>query len=241
MPTLQIFVDYDNVEKSLTRAGPVSLAKTLVGLVPEVVLNRHDSVAVRLYGGWREQGILTRAAQKLVPNIRAGSPLTHGKRLGMPDFLRITVELADSPIGSTTPLQETLVRERGLRGFRARSSWSECNNPASCGLGQFVSISHRTNCTTAGCTSSLANVLVRDEQKMVDTMIVADMAHQALTHKATDIVIVSSDTDMWPGVLLAVRANCQVTHIHTRARWRTQRHLIVTLGRNSQYYKQLSV
>lgn len=241
MPALQIFVDYDNVEVSLTRAGPVALAKTLVGLVPQAVLDRHDAVIVRLYGGWRERGNLTRSAQQLVPDIRAGSPSAFGKRSGTAGFLRLTVELADSPIGSSTPMEETLVRERGLRGFRAKRSWAECNRPTSCGLAQFSSLSHRTNCTVAGCTSSLANVLVRDEQKMVDTMIVADMAYQALSQRATDIVVVSSDTDMWPGVLLAVRANCQVTHIHTRPSWRTQRHLMGTLGRTTQYYQQLSV
>lgn len=128
MAALVVFVDYDNVEPGLTRAGPVSLAKLLIPLVPGAVLARHDGITVRLYGGWRSQGTLTTSAQRLVPDIRAASPsVVATPHAGSLTQLRLTVELADKPIGSSTPLSETLVKERGLRKFRARSTpWSEC-------------------------------------------------------------------------------------------------------------------
>ena len=244
MATLVMFVDYDNVERGLTRAGPVAFAKTLATLVPPDVLARHDSLVARLYGGWRMQGNLTTAAQRLVPDIRAGSPAMVGNsHVGFAARTRLSVELADRPIWSSRPLEETFVRNRELRAFRARErGWAACTSPNACGLNQFISLSHRTTCATPGCLSCLADVFVRDEQKMVDTMIVADIAHQVLNGRATDIVVVSSDTDMWPGVLLAVQAKCRVTHVHTRAAWRTQRHLLNTLDLSaSSYYQQLSV
>ena len=243
MAALVVFVDYDNVESSHTMAGPVSLAKLLFSLIPDVVITRHNEIIVRLYGGWRSQGLLTTRAQSLIPNIRAASPLfvpiTSAESIMQ---LRLTVELADKPIGSSALLSETLVKERDLRKFRVRSSpWNGCANSASCGFSQFIGLTHSTACRSGGCTVRMSDVFVRDEQKMVDTLIVADIAHQALSERASDIVVVSSDTDMWPGVLLALRAGCCVTHVHTKTGWKTQRHLLATLGGHNHLYNQMSV
>lgn len=245
MPTLAMLIDYDNLDVSLTRAGAVSLAKLLVPIIPISVLVRYDSILARLYGGWRAQGALTTAAQRLIPDIRAGSPTVIGSGQPSPNSrLRLTVELALGPIGVIAPLDETFVRDRGLRKFRARrSAWPECATPgANCGLGQYASLSHATSCSTGGCSSRLGDIFVRDEQKMVDTLIVADIAQQALVQKAPDVVVVSSDTDMWPGVLLATQVGCNVIHVHTRQGWQTQRHLMNTLGATAlRLYQQLSV
>lgn len=245
MSNLAVLVDFDNVEPSLTRAGAVNLAKSLVSLVPASVLARHTSVQVRLYGGWRSKGTLTTTAQKLIPAIRAGSPTVVGRpgAEGGGAPIRLTVELAEGPIGMPTQLQETLVRDRDLRKFRARSTWEECATPGGgCGMSVQSTLTHATPCSVAGCTSRLGHILVRDEQKMVDTLLVADIAYQALALKTTDIVVVSSDTDMWPGVLLAMRSGCNVVHLHTRTGWKTQRHLMSTLSQRAMAnYIQLSV
>lgn len=237
-------MDFDNVEAGLKAAGPVGLARLLVTLVPEAVLARHDAALVRLYGGWRAQGNLTNLAQRLVPDIRSSSPtVVPVRHTGQRHQLRLTVELADCPIGTTAPLQEMLVKDRDLRKFRTRpSGWAQCAAPSTCGFGNVAGLTHATPCGNLGCASRLGDVLVRDEQKMVDTLIVADLAFQALSARATDVVVVSSDTDMWPGVLLALRSGCAVTHIHTRPGWRTQRHLLTTLGAQAaRSYQQLSV
>ncbi len=244
MPALLVLVDYDNVSRSHRTAGPVSLAKMLVTLLPKNIIARHQVVTVRLYGGWRSNGTLTHFAQSLVPDIHRQSPTV----LSLGDSrdaitVRLTVELAQGPIGSSSSLEQTFVTNRGLRNFRSSSSpWPTCANPSSCGLQMFSGLSHATQCGNPGCNSRLVDLFVRDEQKMVDTLIVADIAHQVFTAKATDIVIVSSDTDMWPGVLLALRAGCAVAHIHTKRGTRTQTHLMNTLGGQlTRKYQQLSV
>lgn len=244
LSSLAVLVDFDNVESHLTRVGPVNMAKILVPLIPDSVIDRYSSVQVRLYGGWRSNGYLTTTAQKLIPDIRAQSPSVVGRsgaKAG--SSIRLLVELAEGPIGTTVQLQDTLVKDRGLRKFRARASWSECSNPGTgCGMSLHSSLSHATSCTAVGCVSRLGHVLVRDEQKMVDTLLVTDIAYQALVCKAKDIVVVSSDTDMWPGVLLAAREGCSVVHLHTRSGWRTQRHLVSTLNAaTARHYIQLSV
>lgn len=244
MQALLVLVDYDNVDRSHTVAGPVGLAKMLVTLLPSSIVARHQGVTVRLYGGWRSNGTLTNFAQNLVPDIHSQSPTVVAiTNSGVSQSVRLTVELAQGPIGSSTSLEQTYVKNRGLRNFRSRSApLPDCANPLSCGLQLFSGLTHATQCGNSGCNSKLADVFVRDEQKMVDTLIVADIAHQALAVKATDVVVVSSDTDMWPGVLLALRAGCAVIHIHTKRGLRTQRHLMNTLGGQlSRNYQQLSV
>ena len=244
VPVLMVFVDYDNVESSHTRAGPVSLAKMLVALTPPSVLALHSSITVRLYGGWRSQSTLTTTAQRLIPVIRATSPcIVSSAHAGGTMSLRLTVELADKPIGASIPLEQTLARDRGLRKFRTLPTpWSECMDSGSCGLSNLAGLTYNSSCGKSGCATKLGDIFVRDEQKMVDTLIVADIAHQAFVARATNIVVVSSDTDMWPGVLLALRAGCSVSHIHTTHDWRTQRHLMNTMDAQlSRIYQQLSV
>lgn len=241
---LILFVDYDNIEQSLTRAGPVSLAKTLVALAPSALISRHSIIIVRLYGGWRVGSTLTTLAQRLIPDIRANSPcIVNVSHAGASLSCRLIVELADKPIGTSVPFEHTLVKDRVIRKFKALATpWPNCIDTGSCGFHSIAGLAYSTKCSNGGCAAKLEEIFVRDEQKMVDTLIVADIAHQTYVEKASDIVVVSSDTDMWPGILLALRAGCFVTHIHTKPGWRTQRHLIGTLiGRLNHQYQQLSV
>lgn len=244
MSNLLILVDYDNVDRSHKSAGAVNMAKMFVARLPSVIFTRHQGVTVRLYGGWRTNKILTNSAQKLVPDIDSQSPTTIAiSNSGVSQNVRLTVELAKGPIGSSISLEQTFVKNRELRNFRfQRVLPPKCASPSSCGFQSFSNLTYATPCGNPRCNSKLIDVFVRDEQKMVDTLIVADMAHQALAAKASDIVVVSSDTDMWPGVLLALRAGCAVTHIHTKCGGQTQQHLMNTLSPQlSRNYRQLSI
>lgn len=220
------------------------MARVLASVVPEDVVARHDAFLIRLYGGWRARGTLTQSAQKIVPDIRRDSPcVVNVSHAGNSHQYRLTVELANGPIGTTISLDETLARERTVRKFRSKvGNLPDCASLSACGMSQYLGLSQRTACTVSTCSKTLGDVLVRDEQKMVDTLLVADMAAHAVSAKASDIVVVSSDIDMWPGVLLALRMGCAVTHIHTKAGWRTQTHLIGTLGSSlSKSYRQLAI
>jgi hypothetical protein len=244
MAALAVLVDYDNVDRTLSAVGPVNCAKILLQAIPRDVLRGHDSILVRLYGGWRSNGRLTNAAQRIVPDIRAASPtVVSVPGVPTPTAKKLVVELAEAPIGLTTPLDQTLARDRTLRRFRANpSALSGCVNVSNCGMSAHFALSHALACSNSACSGVLGDLLVRDEQKMVDTLIVADLAHQVFVGKASHIAIVSSDTDMWPGVLLALQHACNVHHIHTRNGGRTQRHLLQTLTRQmTGQYAETSV
>jgi len=238
VPTLFVLVDFDNVGLNVRRAGAVACARILIQKIPVGVLSTYDSITVRHYGGWRSNGTATQAAQQLVPDIVRDSPtvISLMQPTGQSNK-KITVELAIGPIGTSIVLSETLVRDRNLRRFRANAGrLRNCLNVANCGLGGFFALRSTTNCSDAACDMTLGDMLVRDEQKMVDTLVVADMAYLATVQRAVDLVVVSSDTDMWPGTLLAAAAGCRVIHIHTKAGWQTQQFLLQTLvGLSGQY------
>lgn len=245
MQALNVFVDYDNVDPSLKRAGPVSLGRTLAGYIPSATLVQYDAVKIRLYGGWRVKGSLTNAAQRIIPDIQANSLTVFNISLdGGMKPIRLKIELAQTPISNNILLEETLVRDRDLRKFRVKQSqWTECAAPGlRCGFSQFSSLAYDTPCTTTGCSSKLSDLFVRDEQKMVDTLLVADLTYQCLSQNASNIVVVSSDIDMWPGVLVAIKKGCNVIHLHPRRNWKTQHHLLRTISReNLRFYQQFSI
>ena len=243
MSDLLILVDYDNLPSAVTQAGPVNCAKIILGYVPDETFSIYDSYLVRLYGGWRANGTSSRSAQRIVPNIQRESPTVLPARPPIGTQLkRLVVELAEGPIGSRTTFDETLAARRGLRQFRAEPSClSNCNDIGACSMKSFYGLTSNTQCANPACPCVLGDLLVRDEQKMVDTLLVSDIAQVIVQRSATTLVIVSSDTDMWPGVFLALRNGCEVLQIHTRGA-RTQGHLLRTLEpRLSTLYKQTSL
>ncbi len=242
--SLTVLMDFDNIDRALIGSGPIAMARAIALSIPASVTRNYETITARLYGGWRSNGLLTNAAQRLIPNIRSDSPSSLAVA-GAEDrtSVRLNVELAERPLGSTRMLTETFVKDRGLRNFRSRTHpWNRCECQSDCGMKSFAGLNHKGNCPKLDCSVSLGDVLVRDEQKMVDTMMVADLAYISLVERAKNVVVVSSDTDMWPGVMLALRAGCYVLQIHTKAGWRTQTHLINTLDAlTARFYEQTSI
>jgi uncharacterized LabA/DUF88 family protein len=77
---------------------------------------------------------------------------------------------------------------------------------------------------------------------MVDTLIVADLAHKALTERSSNVVVVSSDIDMWPGIMIALRAGTVVYHCQAKKGVSTQSHLLQSLTpQMTAYYHELRI
>ncbi len=58
-------------------------------------------------------------------------------------------------------------------------------------------------------------MLAREEQKLVDSMLVVDLIHFAET---TDepLVVVSADDDLWPGIRFVLLRSARVIHVIPR-------------------------
>ena len=58
-------------------------------------------------------------------------------------------------------------------------------------------------------------MLVRDEQKLVDSMLVVDLVHFSET-VTEPLVVVSADDDLWPGIRFALLRGASVIHVVPR-------------------------
>jgi hypothetical protein len=82
-----------------------------------------------------------------------------------------------------------------------------------CPLAAFDPFLRLKKCPSAGCGVTPIDVLVRAEQKLVDTMLVADLVH--LSSGGAPLIVVSSDDDLWPGIESALLRGARVVQVQT--------------------------
>lgn len=69
-------------------------------------------------------------------------------------------------------------------------------------------------CPVDTCKITPVALFHRTEQKLVDTMIAADLFSLQLQARR-QIALVTSDDDLWPPIKLLLRLGVEVLHIHT--------------------------
>jgi uncharacterized LabA/DUF88 family protein len=63
-------------------------------------------------------------------------------------------------------------------------------------------------------------LIYKSEQKLVDTMLAADLIYLCL-QRDRKVAVVSSDDDMWPAIKTVLNLGMTVLHVHTSAGRRT--------------------
>jgi uncharacterized LabA/DUF88 family protein len=241
---LLFLVDYDNVLPYFGGRPLLQLVQHIEAKVPEAFIRGFTRLEFRFYGGWTEVRALTRIAQRLSSDIQGNFPspitrLEQGKSTS-----RITnAALAKSPLAlPAEELKGTFARDRSARKlFCISRPWVGCSKPSSCPLNSVETFLRDSACSHHGCQLSPADVFRRDEQKQVDTLIVADLSYLALAAGATHVVLVSSDADMWPGILTCLSAGVSVLHVHTRPGGSTPPFLSNNARRMQHLYFETSV
>ena len=96
---------------------------------------------------------------------------------------------------------ENTYREGGeVDGLRCASPpYARCINNTACPLTMVHSFIETGNCPENGCTLSTVNLLRKAGQKLVDTMMTADVIYLA-SNGSKEIYVTSSDDDLWPGI-----------------------------------------
>ena len=211
-----VLVDYDNVR--LGRRG-LRLRYFVTRLLDGVGVRRcsgEDSVRCRLYGGWFDGVRLSKRAQRLVPEIRDEFP----RRVTVSDGdgavrVRVTMELASSLVGDGVALTHTFRRRSLPAGLVcARTPFTGCARPSQCAVAGVAPFVNGGECPHPGCGVTSGAVLGRNEQKLVDSMLVVDLIR--LAQASESIVLVSSDDDMWPGIRGALLHGARIFHVHAR-------------------------
>ena len=88
---------------------------------------------------------------------------------------------------------------------------------ANCPMDTVLSVFRRSGCTRTGCVLPSGSLIHQPQQKLVDTMMTADLVH--LGYRGDKCVaVVSSDDDLWPAIQTVSSTGAAVYHVHTRDR-----------------------
>ena len=213
---IYVLIDYDNVLQSDRQKGLNHVVKSVLKKLPKNVLPHGASIVVRLYGGWYRSNQLSRRAQELSIQIKHYYPDTLA--LGTANMRRsvfISVVLARSLL--IDPSRDILntYRVRGVPSNLHPKAFpfQTCAQKAMCPLVGAHTLLRTGRCPDSSCGVRIADVITRHEQKLVDTMLTADLIHAA-SSGISDIVVVTDDDDLWPGIRTAIYIGAFVHHIH---------------------------
>lgn len=207
MHKVHVLVDLANNDqmRSMHRPNPALIATeldsllaaaadSLRALLPQGVLE----LRFRLYDGWfDEAGDGTDLHAMARPHISKTYPTLRKS-------LRFFASIAEAPLASVTRLPHTMRAASGLPRARVRI---ESSPPHGCtAIHQCAALSLRHwlrkgCCPQPNCSAEAKEFARWNEQKMVDTTLVADMV--LLAAKREDVAVVSDDEDMVPGLITA--------------------------------------
>ena len=219
-----VLLDYDNVPRTDLRRGLPAYIARLLSVLPTTALPHLGRAVCRLYGGWYEERLPSRTANELAevigdafpPKLWVSSP--EGKRA-----VRVSVQLARSlRVSPGADLFHTY-RPRGApRGLTARSlPFTGCAQPRECPLSPVHHLLARDACPVLSCQVSISDVVTRAEQKLVDTMLTADLIHASRPTPRggrPQVAVVTNDDDIWPGIYMAAKEGALVHHIRPTPR-----------------------
>lgn len=215
---MDVLVDYNNILQHERKRGIVYVVDKIVSTLGLNRLAGDRRLAIRLYGGWYEKQIPTRAAQQISADILASYPTTMIlKESHATARILIHVELAYSiRIDPARHLWHTY-RPKGLpHGLECRlPSSAGCSSPG-CPLRGMYEFFRNNKCPQSTCSIKPRDLIHRKEQKLVDTMLAADVFYNIHTG-ADRLVVVSSDDDVWPLINTALQCGLKVFHVHTIA------------------------
>jgi len=208
-------VDYDNLPEPLRAQGPITLADRVFDVIRRY-LPEKDHVHIRLYGGWFLEEKLTKRAQDLLVALGTSFPYPLWIRdTSIPRLVPVTAQLAYSLEKLPKKFLHNTFRQRPpARRMSCEDPLSQGCGGGSCPLSPMVSFINSGHCSEAGCAITTKHLLkAHGGQKLVDTMLVADLAYLGTIDAV--IAVVSSDDDIWPGVITALVDGAHVLHIRT--------------------------
>ncbi len=230
-----ILIDYDNMDRQDLRRGCSYVVGRLLNILGPDRVAGLPRVNCRLYGGWYSSGAHSPQAARLLPLLRRDFPrsVLVGGSSGTLNVL-VHADLARSiACDPVIPITHTY-RERSIpKALACRPSpFPMCSMPAECPLKTLSTFMHDHECPTQGCPVEPHSVFYQAQQKLVDSMLIVDMLHFART---TEVVIVSADDDLWPGIRFALLQGAEITHIIPRnGRGDLNRYLVLPTDKYSR-------
>lgn len=215
--SLKMLIDYDNVEWKVRQQGVKNVIRAVLQRLPEDVLSPGIRVKTRIYGGWYDKHRMSVTAQKLHEKIEQIFPsVVSLSSLGRRGGVYVSAELALSlSISPSANLLNTYRTHGAPRNLRARDyPFTGCVlSESACPLRGTYDFLKKGRCPERRCAVRLKDVVTRPEQKLVDTMVTADLVYAA-TQQPSTVVVASNDDDLWPAIHTAVNLGTTVHHVH---------------------------
>ena len=208
-------VDYDNL-----RVRPNRLRYAVTRLLDAIGARRFAGDArlrCRLYGGWFDRFRLSKSAQRVVGDVDSMFP----RRVPVSDddgavTVLVRIELARTLVGDRVDLTHTYRRRSVPPNLScAPAPFDGCARPSRCPVADLARFIDDAACPIPDCVVTPETVLRKDEQKLVDSMVVADLIRLAQT-TSESLVLASSDDDMWPGIRVALLHGARLLHVRSR-------------------------
>lgn len=227
-PLVVLLIDVDNYFKpEFLDDGLARFAYSLnafIGFGISLMTTPSD-ILIRLYGGWVDNGILTRRASMLEQVINA-SPIFPFRDSSRGTIVRGKIELAKSLL--VHPRLEwsgTFRTKAGLPRIRLEQNFTHsCVDQDLCPvrvLARFTK-SRSKMCPVKDCTVLNRDAFKCAEQKMVDTLISCDLIALASDPYTAAVALLSEDTDLLPPLvqarITAITAGSKQRHIYVLPR-----------------------
>jgi uncharacterized LabA/DUF88 family protein len=210
-----IFIDYDNIDFTITRLGVHHIISKIISRIDPREVSSGNRVLARLYGGWYENNNFTRRAQILSTDIRSSFPSVLTLSDNTTQVI-VNCELAFSMLADPTNHLFHTYRPRGIpEGLKVlHPKTVGCNDPK-CPLVTTYDFITNDVCNLCGNIRP-RDLFYRGEQKLVDTMLTSDLIYSV--NQPSNLCIVSSDDDFWPGIITTLNMGKRVVQLHTRNR-----------------------
>ena len=214
----EIFIDYDNLLPSQKTAGILDVVtKTLIQM-PFGVAATRVKCEVRVYGGWYEGATMTRLAQDVTVEIQRDFPKITRLPIGGGGHRVVSVN-AELAVALIEEPGHHLFNTYRRKGKPANVRVEEptvvgCTDP-DCVLPLMEKLLRTGNCPKPGCGVAVGDLVYRDEQKIVDTMLSCDMIYAA-DNGANHIVLVSGDDDFLPPLRTVLLRGTAAVRFHPK-------------------------
>lgn len=220
-----ILVDYDNLLLPQKTAGMLDVVTRVLMQLPKRSKAGRGTCEMRIYGGWYEGPTMTQLAQQLAVALQnefptvVRLPTTSNEHTLMAVNVTLATSLLEDPGHHLINTFRKKGRPNNLRV--QKPSDIGCTDSA-CILPSLKKLMKSGNCPVATCDK--VDLVYRNEQKIVDTMLTCDLIHasqQGFDH----IVLVSADDDFIPPVRTLLLRGATITRVHPK--FSTQRQQII--------------
>jgi len=214
---LAVFIDYDNLTPSHKSAGILDVTRKALLQTLLVSPDLNGSCEVRIYGGWYERKLITELAQDVTVKIQSEFPsIIRLPKNGSTVSLSSTAELAVSMLEEPGHhIFDTFRKKKRPGNLRVLKPVAVGCTETACPLPIAIKLLKCGSCPVTSCTITADDLVHRNEQKIVDTMLTCDLIYSA-NMRFDQVILVSDDDDFLPPVRTLLLRGANVARFHPR-------------------------